>query len=486
MLIPLPTLKMLQLMDPPDDLLHEMWDAWVGCHGEGAHTRWRNIYDRSKWLLFNGIAIRERSAKHFTELYEALTGDAVFICTCGMATYREDAFEVQTGVYGPTGSITHTNVCEDCHDSNYTFCAGCSESISYDHSQCYEDDSYCEPCFDDRFQWCEDCEAYYPNEENHGHGCECEAPHPNFTFPAEAGASSVASDERITIELPKGEISEYGMDRIASMIVVHFDQMDIEELRRLVPEEVSEDNNSDRQLRYWSYTRGPATSITVKSVVGNVGSTWQTKRGNFTKRLSSAFYKKFKMKLPAVLISSIGNMARANTADETEWFIEFTRDLNQSAEAFANSESCWWQSYYESRCALKNWGGMGIRSYSDEDDSSDRPSGRAWIQPLNEDLVPTHNPNAHAYVVYNCYEDLSGFVPARLVAQLTGKTYKKITFTAEGVYVNGSAGYLVADEKTCTETEELRIEDFDVHHRVDADDYKPKTTETTKNIEEAA
>jgi hypothetical protein len=268
-----------------------------------------------------------------------------------------------------------------------------------------------------------------------------------FTFPN--GSSVVANDERFTVELPRGEISKEGIREIT--FYVH---ETIHELR-------------DDTTRRFS---------DVRILVGEVGNQWQTKRGNFTKRLSSAVYKKWKIKFPPEELSHVGNLARSFSESEAEWVIEFTRNLNLPASAFANDESCWWDGLFRSRCALKSWGGLAIRSYLTDCQYPNSPDGRAWIQPLNQHMFPTHDVmNAHAYVVYNGYEDLSGYTPARIIAQMTGKTYRKIDFFAENQYVNNNSGYLVSDEETCKTYFEISLSggfhhQFDHDHPADQDD----------------
>src|SRR5205807_3813691 len=98
---------------------------------------------------------------------------------------------------------------------------------------------------------------------------------------------------------------------------------------------------------------------------------WQTKRGNFTRRLSTAVHQRHGIKLAPEVISEVGNLARQHSSDTATWLLEFTRDLNQPPEAFYNGESCWWTSHASSRCALKSWGGLAMRSYAEPSDRAD-------------------------------------------------------------------------------------------------------------------
>jgi hypothetical protein len=88
------------------------------------------------------------------------------------------------------------------------------------------------------------------------------------------------------------------------------------------------------------------------------------------------------------------------------------------------------------------------------------------VQPLRElegsgetSFGTTHNTeNADAYIVYNVYGELDGYTAARLVAYLTGKTYRKVLWVQEPQYVNGNTGYLVASPRVCAEVKEVKME----------------------------
>jgi len=91
------------------------------------------------------------------------------------------------------------------------------------------------------------------------------------------------------------------------------------------------------------------------------------------------------------------------------------------------------------------------------------PSGRAWIQPLDENLEPISDlDNAVAYLVYNGYGDLEGYVGTRIVAYMTSKSYRKIGLNIYGQFVNGDSGYLVADEAICADITSISF-DYPMH-----------------------
>ena len=308
-------------------------------------------------------------------------------------------------------------VCSTCHDENYFCCEHCGNLRSFDTD--YEsigDELICRRCVDYHYYWCEECEEY--DRDSHDHeepGCECEAPHLRFRFPAN-GAGTIRNDERLSLELPAGTISEEGIKAIYDSLL---DAL-------------------------------PGTQGTW-DILQTLEPVWQTKRGNYTRRLSTALHKKG-VKIPPEALSHVGNVAREHSSATSAYEVEVTRNLNLPAEAFYHDSSCWWQSYFASRCALKNWGGIGLRTF----DSYGNVSGRAWVQPLNENLEPTHESEApRAYVVYNGYGDLEGYAPARIVAHLTGMTYRKVSLRLDPQFVNSSAGYLVSDQSTCENTPDI-------------------------------
>jgi len=106
---------------------------------------------------------------------------------------------------------------------------------------------------------------------------------------------------------------------------------------------------------------------------------------------------------------------------------------------------------------------LGLRSFSEYGNVT----GRAWVQPLNADLLPTHDAeHAHAYLVFNGYGELDGYQSARIVAHLSSKSYRKISFSTRAMYVNNDAAYLIADEATCAATSHVSIDagcDGDCH-----------------------
>ena len=334
-------------------------------------------------------------------------------------------------------------VCRDCRDNYYSFCESCETyahaidmvSISY-----Y--DSACQSCIDGDYGYCDSCDGYYQIDDGGCQNdecmdCSCESPLQSFTVRND-GHEPLANDTRTTVSLPAGELSAEGIGAIQRLIQNYAYSLARAEANVYTDEwyECRREQQSWFQLSYR---------------IEEIGGEWQNRQGNYTKRLSRFAYQKFGLKVPPVVISEVGNIGRAHS-NGVDHSIEFTRDLNQSAADFGHEDSCFWQSYYASRCTLKSEGGIGLRSFNEGGDRyGNGVTGRAWIFPLKQvdgSLVPTFNTDTpDAYVVFNGYGDLSGYTGARILAHMVGMTYRKVRFFADPIYVNSQAGYLVAPEE---------------------------------------
>lgn len=367
----------------------------------------------------------------FARLVEQITEDVVVWCShtthqgfrlghaaCGVPLWESDASTPDHG----------EPVCDDCLDRHYTRCSDCGDFVQ--HPMWGSEDAFCEGCLDANCSFCDECDEYYRNGygDDHQHGgCECDAPHRTFQFPAN-GDGTISENERLNVTLPAGTISGEGISEIVYAI------------------------SSDSFIGDDRYR--------VNGIIRGLDPLWQKKDGNFTRRASKAIHTTLGKKMPPVLISKIGNIARAHTSDTAGHWIEFTRDLNAPPNEFCNEDSCWWQSYSASRCAFKQWGGLGMRSYHNEGTYTENAMGRVWVQPLDSALRPTHDVlGAHGYVIYNSYGTLDGYTAARIIAHLTGRTYRKVSVDLEPQYVNGNSGYLVADEATVRETKQVCFSD---------------------------
>jgi hypothetical protein len=311
--------------------------------------------------------------------------------------------------------------CDDCVSDYYYSCDYCND-LTTDTTETLGGSCVCEGCRDNDYSWCDDCEGYYrdgdSSEHQHDSGCGCESPATQFTVRND-GEQPLTNDTRVTVTLPAGCIDDVGMSRIRRLLM-------------------------DRGMYDASY------------LVKEVGVQWQTKQGNFTKRLSRLVYNTLKQAIQPAELSQIGCIARDHST-AVDFHIETTRYLNMSAEDFYHEDSCWWQSYSESRCTLKSNGGFGLRSFSD----SGEVTGRAWVMPLtgnSDHLTPTFETLApEAFVVFNGYGDWSGYVPARIVSHMAGWTYRKITFGCALMFINSDSGYLIAPEKIAADYDDGRL-----------------------------
>lgn len=298
----------------------------------------------------------------------------------------------------------------------------------------------CSDCLDADWTWCESCDGYRADEdwENHQHGegrdaCGCESPAQKFQIRND-GEPPLSNDTRATASLPAGVISDEGITAIRCYLLMQGQYALADALEDLDPR-------------------------------------WQTRQGNYTKRLSRLAYKSLGIKLPPAIVSQVGCLARDHST-AVDFEIEITRDLNLSAYDFGHEESCFWTTYYESRCILKSNGGFGLRTFlkGTSTSSGDYVTGRAWVLPLklvgdnhptlfpppptlgtNEfayKLTPTFETlRPDAFVVFNGYGDLEGYAPARLLSHMAGMTYRKVELAVSGLYVNNESGYLVAPEE---------------------------------------
>lgn len=222
---------------------------------------------------------------------------------------------------------------------------------------------------------------------------------------------------------------------------------------------------------------------------------WQNAEGNMPKRIAKVLLTQRHMKLTEDLMAEIGNLAKQYTSKPGTHRISLTRNINGPRGEFVNDNSCWWSDYWYSRCTLKGMGGFGVRLWVTHAVNKinpntggviavteDRPVGRAWMIPV----ALTNNPAdkarygawkpdamlpAPAYVIFNAYDGRSShdraelFDFARIIAQMTGKSYRKVGFRAPHMYINGShlgtddrpKGVLIAEQSICSSYDTVEI-----------------------------
>lgn len=418
--------------------IEEDWSVYVDEHGDAVHLRHgdgRRLvpFEDLDWVEEHTRWLAERSPDdEFLDHLERLTTDpdevrdSLFMCPrCTKPEWEDDG----TWVNGEA-----EKVCDSCVEAHFHKCGNCETYHSYVYST-MGNEEICDYCRSECYSYCDYCDDYYHSETGHDcpgdeDECDCESPQQEFTVRND-GQDPLNEDESTKVSLPAGVISGEGLQGIRNLI-----QQRYYEAR-------NEDMDPDERTKWWQLACDFEAAL---------GDEWQTRQGNFTKRLSRHAYKTHGLKVPPEMISAVGNIASEHSR-AVDFNVEVTRDLNQSAADFYHEDSCWWQSYYHGRCALKTNGGFGLRTFSDRSDMyGAQVRGRAWVMPLkqneNGSLSPTFDTvNPAAFVVFNGYGDLQGYTGARIVAHMAGWTYRKVEFHCDPMYVNSGVGYLVAPEE---------------------------------------
>lgn len=385
------------------------------------------------WQQRSNLA-HEDFAEIFNRIVELRGGDLIVkpCNSCGVFSFDE-----LTEVVGD-------EVCRSCIRRYYVECIGCQELNHRNDMTDIQGDHVCESCLSNgsiEAATCEGCGTYFYTDnmlyvEDRGYYCSdhqpreasvCKPTHLAFEFPALCTPQkSIKNDEIVTVTVAHGEVSNVGMGEIRNLIYKrtggtnrNYDGLNLHEL--------ANEETFDR--------------------------TWQTKEGNFPKRLAKHMLTERSMKLTEELMAEVGNIAKAYTSQTGKTHISLTRNLNLPASQFCNDGSCWWTDYATSRCEAKAYHAFGVRGWAVEDDDQlDQPISRAWLIPLSVTATnrfgPTHVLPADAYVLFNAY-GMEVLPFARIVAGMTGKSYKKIAFRGDHMYVNGEVGVLIAEQSVC-------------------------------------
>jgi hypothetical protein len=320
--------------------------------------------------------------------------------------------------------------CEDCQD-DIGWCAHCEEwFLGQDMTTVCGGNMVCDRlCLNRFYTWCESCEEYVDDHDgDHYHDdyddCGCESGQMTFRFPM--SGTTISNDSEHTVTIPEGIISEDGLKAVESIL----------------------------------YTVPNYRAIHVMALIGDE---WKTDAGTYPKRLARALHKAGGDKLSPEVLGQIGTVAREHSADQAEWRVSVTRDLNQSASDFYHDDSCWWGDYSESRCALKTNGGIGLRTWRTAPYGGwSQVTGRAWVMPMRVDsdgnLSPTYDATgADAFLVFNAYGNLEGFDAPRIVATMTGGSVRRVGLSISPMYVNSESGYLVASREVLQSIPEGRV-----------------------------
>lgn len=342
-----------------------------------------------------------------------------------------------SGVCWEPGDENGDPMCPLCDRRYGRGCYQCSVRCFSDNMYYWPemDNHVCDGCWD-KLEECEYCGNMMDPEGDHrckAKGCECLAPNPSFEFPND-GNPPAKSDHRIVVPMPAGMISLDGLEAIKTMF-------------RSI-------NGPEMEARYcisalspeWVVTKGPLT-------------------GTYPKRLARVCYKSLRLKISPATLGKVGSIAQAHTESEVAYHIEVTRDV-ADRDAWVYGSSCWWGDYSDSRCMLKQIGGLGVRGFKDDD-----PFCRAWVLPLirrpDMNWTPEHDPmKADAFVVFNGYVESrylgnhpDGYTlsMARLVAHMASKSYQKINFQCPPMYVNDDIGYLIAEQSMLEKVSAITI-----------------------------
>ena len=310
-------------------------------------------------------------------------------------------------------------------------CNGCYESGAPDASQCQACGYY---YLTENMYYDENGDQHFCDE--HAPRSSCQPQHMEFEFPALCTPQkTIREDEIVPITVGRGDVSEEGMRLIHGMIYT----------------------KTSGKYGYGG--------ISLDEIINQdlYDRSWQTKEGNFPKRLAKHLLVEHSMKLNEDVMTEIGNIAKAHAAIPGTHYISLTRNLNLPADEFINEGSCWWGSESHSRCELKAYFGFGVRTWSTPDGYRDggHPVSRAWLVPLTVSaggpkepkFAPTHVLPADAYVLFNAYE-IDQLPYARMIAGMTGKSYRKLKMFDMSAYVN-AAGILVAEQSICDATDRV-------------------------------
>lgn len=394
-------------------------------------TRWLKLLRRRTYPIENDRAMLDIDGRHLgglsAELLQQATGIAFAAChDCGVTRFAEELTEI--------GDCSGESVCARCLSRSYFNCQDCDNYAStYDRVRISNLGHICEDCWNNSSSYhrCEGCGYNYHDDDgayrddnwycesctpDEPTGSGCASRNLTFTFPALCTPQrSVQNDEIIPVTIGIGEVSGDGLQSVVNAIyresgnVLH------------LPE------------------------------IRNMDATWQSKEGNFPKRLAKLIAG-HNIKLSDSLMAECGNIAKAHVSKIATSFISLTRNLDMDPSAYENEGSCWWGEFSYSRCELKAWNGYAVRTWtSPTADQNGRPESRAWLLPVEIDehgrviTKPTLAPNA--YLLFNAYGELEMLPFARIIAGMTGKSYKKIGFEMHA-YINSGA-VLIAEQSIC-------------------------------------
>ena len=243
--------------------------------------------------------------------------------------------------------------------------------------------------------------------------------------------------KRYKVHMPLGTITERGIQEIGRFI----------ELQRLDTGDWKE-RNPDTTIRY------------LNPLPENWDYQWVlTGRGEyvgtFPKRVSKYYWQAYQLRCPNSFVAELGQIARRNSSDESQYVIDFTDKLDWKAGAFGDRNSCLWGSNQLGREIMQDNEVHAVRFYHANGDGY----GRAWLYKRREDL----------WILWNGYGVKGETIAiARVLAQFWGVSYKKINLSNNGksggqVYINGGKGYVLGQADKLTDFVSYDF-DFNVPH----------------------
>jgi len=165
------------------------------------------------------------------------------------------------------------------------------------------------------------------------------------------------------------------------------------------------------------------------------------KKARLHRQVAAYAYKKYKVKMPQSMLDEIA-LTAANVLDRAYFFDVVPHMSWAPGEYGENSNSCWWNSYWRSRCILfPSFNGHAIRAYHrGKNNQVGAPAGRAVLL-ATEHVVPG------SFVMVNVYgitqDDFSTAVKA-MMREKHGSVHSRYVGVGTNMesYVNNGKGIL--------------------------------------------
>lgn len=229
--------------------------------------------------------------------------------------------------------------------------------------------------------------------------------------------------KRYTVVMPVGTITESGIREIALFI----------EKQRIDSDDWQARNPDDKR----KYLNPLPDDWNYQWVITGRGEYV----GTFPKRVSKYYWQTYQLRCPNSFVAELGQIARRNSSDDSQYRIDFTDKLNWQAGDYGDSGSCLWGSNESGRDAMQENGVQAVRFYHGNGDGY----GRAWLYKWRG-----------LWLLWNGYGVKGGTIGiARVLGQFWGMSYKKIYLSNQGnsggqVYINGGRGFVIGQADKLT------------------------------------